>query len=196
MCCGDLNQKEAQKERDICILRLIHFSVQQKLTWHCKATINFLKNISLEKAQFISLILCHRWNDISKHLLVNGIRHLRKVLFLQCLYKTNQSSRWDVFPLFCRLKCLHFKKIEVTYPKTCGSLVKTFEAFVHLISTSTLFLLCHMEFWQKGAGRHRDLLSIWSSRPWSHIPWLLQFVGSAPRMSDLLLTELPWWLRQ
>ena len=32
MCCGNLNQKEAQKERDICILPLIHFSVQQKLT--------------------------------------------------------------------------------------------------------------------------------------------------------------------
>ena len=37
MC--DLNGKEIQKRGDMCICKLIHFAVQQKLTQHCKAHI-------------------------------------------------------------------------------------------------------------------------------------------------------------
>ena len=39
MLCDDLNGKEIQKRRDICICIADSFDVQQKLTQHCKATV-------------------------------------------------------------------------------------------------------------------------------------------------------------
>ena len=39
MLCGDLNEKEIQKEGTYVNTQQVHFAMQQKLTQHCKETI-------------------------------------------------------------------------------------------------------------------------------------------------------------